>query len=117
MALQRSLLTLVGLTMTCFISYSWIRGFMPNLPKKSRLVSNLYVDKYFGRFPFFIFLLSSGASLVLYAFKNVTVLMCLKIKLKGDTYHISLFRVFKKGSYLLAQTSPIKAQSRTTYGR
>ena len=44
LALQRSLIILVGLTMTCFsekmmISYSFIRGFMPNLHKQSWMVS------------------------------------------------------------------------------
>ena len=47
LALQRSLIILVGLTMTCFsekimISYSCISGFMPNLHNKSWMVSTKY---------------------------------------------------------------------------
>ena len=48
LALQRSLIILVGLTMTwnsekMMISYNCIRGFMPNSHKKSWMVSKQYV--------------------------------------------------------------------------
>ena len=48
LALERSLIILVDLTMTCFsekmmISYNCIRGFMPNLYKKTWMVSSTYL--------------------------------------------------------------------------